>query len=134
VSDLVSSAIVLVAVLIGFAIAYVRYGSKAALADAPARLARESSAMPPVLVRGFFVDDLIGALIVRPAQALGTAFGRFVDPLVIDGAVRDTALLAGVLGLFTRALQTGLVRGYAIVIVVGVACALAYYAFAGVVR
>jgi len=134
VSDLVSSAIVLVAVLIGFAIAYVRYGSKAALADAPARLARESSTVPPVLVRGFFVDDLIGALIVRPAQALGTAFGRFVDPLVIDGAVRDTALLAGVLGLFTRALQTGLVRGYAIVIVVGVACALAYYAFAGVVR
>ena len=30
--------------------------------------------------RGFYVDDVISALIVRPAQFLGTAFGRPVRP------------------------------------------------------
>jgi NADH-quinone oxidoreductase subunit L len=134
IGDVASSGIVLAAVVVGFVIAYFRYGSKSALADAPARLAREAASMPQVLVRGYYVDDFINLVIVRPAQALGTAFGRFVDPLLIDGAVRDTAVFAGLLGWFTRALQTGFVRGYAIVIVLGAACCVAYYAFAGVAR
>ncbi|MBV9646722.1 MAG: NADH-quinone oxidoreductase subunit L [Candidatus Eremiobacteraeota bacterium] len=134
ISDMVSSAVVLVAVVLGFGLAYLRYGAPAALTNAPERLDREARTMPPVLTHGYFVDDLIWALFVRPAQALGMAFGRFLDPVLIDGAVRDTSFLAGVLGWITRRLENGLVRAYAVTIVLGVACFVAYYAFAGIPR
>ena len=132
ISDFASSAVVFGIVAIGFAIAYVRYGTRSALANAPARLERETARMPAVLTHAFYVDDLISALFVRPAQALGNAFGRLVDPVVIDGAVRDVPWVAGVLGLFTRLIENGLVRAYAITIVIGVAGFMAYYAFVGV--
>jgi NADH-quinone oxidoreductase subunit L len=133
-SEHLSTLLVFVVVAVGFALAYARYASAAARADSVARLAREAAAMPQVLVRGYYVDDLIEVLFVRPAQALGREFGRFVDPHLIDGAVRDTAWLAGLLGLVMRRLQNGLVRAYAISLVVGVVCFLAYYAFAGIAR
>jgi NADH-quinone oxidoreductase subunit L len=134
ISELTSTVVVLLVVALGIALAYVRYGTAGALATLPARLEREAATMPRVLVRGYYVDDLIEHVFVRPAQALGEIFDRFVDPHLIDGAVRDTAWLAGILGLLARKLQNGLVRAYAITLVVGVACFLAYYAFAGIAR
>jgi NADH-quinone oxidoreductase subunit L len=134
ISELTSTIIVLVVVALGVALAYLRYGTAAATAESAARLAREAAAMPRVLVRGYYVDDLIELVFVRPAQALGEVFDRFVDPHLIDGAVRDTAWLAGILGLLARKVQNGLVRAYAITLVVGVAFFLAYYAFVGVAR
>ena len=134
ISDTASTVLVFVVVLIGFGLAYWRYGSAPARANSVARLARETERMPAILVNGYYVDALISVLIVRPAQALGTAFGSFVDPHVIDGGVRDLAWLAGILGLGMRRLQNGLVRAYAIALVAGVACFLAYYAFVGIPR
>jgi NADH-quinone oxidoreductase subunit L len=129
-----SSVLIFVIVLIGFGLAYWRYGTARAREDSVARLAIETKRMPAVLVNAYYVDALIGWLIVRPAQALGTAFGAFVDPHIIDGGVRDLAWLAGILGLGVRRLQNGLVRAYAIALVAGVACFLAYYAFTGFPR
>jgi NADH-quinone oxidoreductase subunit L len=134
ISDIVSSAIVFAAVLIGFALAYARYGTADARADVRERLALEAATMPLVLRRGFFVDDFIWAVFVRPAQALGTILGQFIDPILIDGAVRDVAGVAGVLGWLTRAVQTGLVRAYAFTIVLGVAGFVVYYALVGVAK
>jgi NADH-quinone oxidoreductase subunit L len=129
ISDTLSTIVVLAIVALGIGLAYWRYGSPAATENSVARLVREGETQPQVLVRGYYVDDLIGALIVRPALALGDFFGRTVDAHVIDGAVRDLAWGAGLLGFVARKLQSGLVRAYAIALVVGVAGFLAYYAF-----
>jgi hypothetical protein len=53
---------------------------------------------------------------------------------VIDAAVRDLVWLAGALGVLFRKLQTGLVRGYALTIVIGAAAFIAYFATIGIGR
>ena len=134
IGEVLSTFIVLVLVAAGILLAYVRYGAPAAQAAAVDRLRAEALKMPVFITRKFWFDDAIDALIVRPAQAVGTAFGTFVDPHVIDAGVRDVAWVAGALGALARAVQSGLVRAYALIIVVGAACFIAYYAFAGTVR
>jgi NADH-quinone oxidoreductase subunit L len=125
---------VLILVALGLVVAYIRYGSPSAQGAALERLRAESHGMPQILVRGFYFDDLIEFLIVKPALWLGGIFTRYVDPHVIDGAVRDVVWLAGTLGYLMRALQSGFVRAYALTIVVGAACFLAYFALIGAVK
>ncbi len=134
ISELVSSLFVLVLVAAGIVVAYVRYGAPAAQTASIERLGREARTMPGVLTHAFYFDAAIDAVIVRPAIAAGGAFARFVDPHVLDAGVRDVAWLAGMAGAFARCLQTGLVRAYALTIVVGAACFLAYFAFLGAAR
>ncbi len=131
IGEIASTVLVLVLVALGIVVAYLRYGAPAAQADAVDRLRREAAGMPQALRRAFWFDDAIGFAIVRPAQALGEGISRFVDPHVIDAGVRDVAWLAGALGLVFRALQSGLVRAYALTIVVGAACFIAYFAYLG---
>ena len=53
---------------------------------------------------------------------------------MIDAGVRDLVWLAGALGAIFRRLQTGLVRGYALTIVIGAAVFIAYFATLGAGR
>jgi NADH-quinone oxidoreductase subunit L len=126
--------LVLAFVALGALWAYRNYGSFEATASAVARLRAESLRMPAILTRAFYFDDLLEFLFVRPARAIGSAFMRVVDPRIIDGAVVDLAWFAGWLGRETRALQTGLVRGYALVVALGAAAFLAYFALLGFAR
>ncbi len=122
----------LLLVAVGFAIAYVRYGSKTALAGAVERLRNESVHQPAILVNAFYFDAAIDALFVRPAQiALGRWFGNVVEPHVIDAGVREAAISASWLGHLFRSFQTGLVRAYALTLAFGVACFVIYYALVG---
>ncbi|MBV8074665.1 MAG: hypothetical protein JO140_04475, partial [Candidatus Eremiobacteraeota bacterium] len=130
-SELASSALVFVLVLAGIGLAYLRYGSSAAVRDAVARLRNESIRMSPLLSNAFYFDAAIDALFVRPARALGSFFGAVLDPLVIDGAVREARVSALWLGHLFRSFQTGLVRAYALTIVFGAAIFIVYYAVVG---
>ena len=129
--EIASTILVLAVVAAGFAIAYARYGSPNAMAHAVEQLRHESLAMPPALTHAFYVDAALDAIFVRPARALGMVCARYLDPHVIDGAIRDLVWLAGALGLVFRALQTGLVRAYAFTIVAGAAAVLIYVAWMG---
>ncbi len=131
ISEGVTGIVALLVVLLGAAVAYVRYGTLAARAGAVARLREESVRMPAVLRNAFYFDAALDLVFVRASQALGTFFSRYVDPHAIDGAVRETAISAGWLGALTRSFQTGLVRAYAFIIVAGAACFIAYYALVG---
>jgi NADH-quinone oxidoreductase subunit L len=134
ISELATTAIVLVFVLAGIAIAYMRYASRDALANAPARLQRESVQLPALLTHQYYFDDAIEWLFVRPAQALGVLFGRVLDPHVIDGAVREIVISSRWLGTLVRSFQTGLLRAYALVVVFGAAIFIVYYALVGGAR
>jgi NADH-quinone oxidoreductase subunit L len=125
-----STVIVFVVVVIGFAVAYLRYGAPSALRDAIARLRSETVRMPGVLANAYYFDAAYEALFVRPAYALGRWFYRVVDPHVIDAGVREVPISAQWLGHLFRSFQTGLVRAYALTIAAGVVCIVAYYAFA----
>jgi NADH:ubiquinone oxidoreductase subunit 5 (subunit L)/multisubunit Na+/H+ antiporter MnhA subunit len=69
-------------------------------------------------------------MFVRPAVALGNLCMKIVDPLVIDGFVREAVWSAGWLGHWVRALQTGLVRSYALTLLFGALVFVEYYVFA----
>jgi len=131
IAEWASSLIVLAFVATGIAVAAWRYATRDATTNAVARLRDESLKMPKVLVNAYYVDALIDFVFVRGARLLGSIFGRIVDPYVIDAAVRETAVSAQALGTAMRALQSGLVRAYAFVVVVGVGCFLVYYFVAG---
>jgi NADH-quinone oxidoreductase subunit L len=126
-----SGLLVLLVVAAGIALAYLRYGTRAALEGSVERLRLETVRMPPVLANAYYFDAAIEALFVRPAIGLGRWFGDVVDPVVIDGGVREVVQSTSWLGHVFRGFQTGLVRGYALYIVFGVACFVVYYAVIG---
>jgi len=134
VSELSTTFIVLAVVAVGVAIAYLRYAGDAAMKDSKERLEREGARMPSVLVQAFYVDTALNILFVKTSQAFGTVFGRWFDPQFIDGAVRETVISSRWLGHLFRSFQTGLVRAYALIMVLGAACFIAYYAFSAGVR
>jgi NADH-quinone oxidoreductase subunit L len=130
ISEGMTSALVFVLVILGFAIAWWRYASAGAQRDAVERLRVETGRMPAILANRFYVDEAIELLVVRPTQRLGLFFGRVLDPHVLDGAVRELVFWAGWLGAVVRSFQTGFVRAYALILVVGAACFIVYYAIA----
>jgi len=133
-SEGATSILTLAVVAVGLAVAWMRYATRTALADAPERLRRESAAMPALLTNAFYVDAAIELLFVRPSQLLGAFFGWLLDPRAIDGAVREVAHSAQWLGTLVRSFQTGLVRAYALILVLGAACFMLYFALAGGTR
>jgi NADH-quinone oxidoreductase subunit L len=134
ISETTSTLLVFAVVLVGIGLAYLRYGTSTALHNAGARLRDEAARVPAVLANAYYVDAAIEALVVKPSQALGRFFGRVVDPMVIDGGVREAAHSATWLGHLFRSFQTGLVRTYALYLVFGVACFAIYYAVIGAGR
>jgi NADH-quinone oxidoreductase subunit L len=130
ISEGVTGAITFVCVLIGIAIAWVRYGAAPAQRDAVERLRLETVRMPAALTNAFYFDAAYEVLFIRPARALGLFFGRSLDPQIIDGTVRETVVSAQWMGALVRSFQTGLLRAYALFIAVGVACFIIYYALA----
>jgi len=129
-----TTAILFVVMAAGIAIAYLRYATPVALANAPARLQLESERMPAPLVKLFYFDDVIDWLFVKPSQALGKFFGSWLDPDVIDGAVRGVVAISVGLANVVRGWQTGLLRSYALIVVLGAAAFAIYYALQGAVR
>jgi NADH-quinone oxidoreductase subunit L len=134
VTEGVTSAIAVVMFLAGLGVAYYRYGTREALANAPARLKRESETLPPVFVHLFYFNEIIDWLFVRPAQVLGAFFGRWLDPHVVDGVVREVVFTNRFFGAIVRSFQTGLLRAYALIVVFGAACFAVYYALEGAMR
>jgi NADH-quinone oxidoreductase subunit L len=125
-----TSLIVLLFVIAGFAIAWWRYATSAAQANAVGRLRVESARMPAFLTNLFYFDAVIDLIFVRTTQLFGTLFARVVDPHVIDGSVREVTFVTRVVGGFVQSIETGLVRAYALILVLGAACFIVYYALA----
>ena len=74
------------------------------------------------------MDELYEALIAHPGARLASFFSAF-DLGVVDGMVNGVARLARNTGGLFRNLQSGYVRGYAVTMLIGAFCVLAYWAF-----
>jgi NADH-quinone oxidoreductase subunit L len=72
----------------------------------------------------FGFDALVDRLFVRPTVWAASALWRFVDRIVIDGAVEGSAKVARSAGALSSAIQTGDTQRYAAAIVIGVAVLL----------
>jgi NADH-quinone oxidoreductase subunit L len=123
-----TSAIVFLVVLAGFAVAWTRYATRNAQANAVERLRNEAQRMPAVLTNLFYFDAVIDVVFVRTSQLFGTLVARVFDPHLIDGAVRELVVITRTAGAFVQSLETGLVRAYALILAFGAACFIVYYA------
>ena len=80
------------------------------------------------LANKWYVDELYQALIAHPGARLASFFAAF-DLGVIDGVVNGVARTARGTGNLLRRAQSGYVRGYAVTMLIGAFCLLAYWAF-----
>ncbi len=128
ITELATSAIVFLVVLAGFGVAWSRYATKAAQANAVERLRVEAERTPAVLTHLFYFDTFIDIVFVRTSQLAGTLVARVLDPHLIDGAVRELVVVTRTAGALVQWLENGLVRAYALILAFGAACFIVYYA------
>jgi NADH-quinone oxidoreductase subunit L len=105
------------AALTGAFFAYLFYYAKPEL---PERLASKAHAMYSIMLNKYYVDEIYDATIVRPVVETSREFlWKFVDVLMIDGAVNGVGNLVRGSGGGLRHMQTGYVRTYAAWILLG---------------
>jgi NADH-quinone oxidoreductase subunit L len=105
--------------LSGIFLAWSFYGGDKGLANGRT-WAQRFPAVHKLLVNKFYVDEIYDFLIVRPLAALSRVLWKFVDAIVIDGAINVGAFLTELTGDVGRFTTTGNVRNYALYFFVGV--------------
>jgi NADH-quinone oxidoreductase subunit L len=76
--------------------------------------------------RGYRVDDIYGAALVKPAHRLADAAAFGVDVGLIDGLVNGSGRVVQEAGRRLRRLQTGLVRSYGLLFTFGLVAVIAW--------
>ncbi|MGH2699005.1 MAG: NADH-quinone oxidoreductase subunit L [Actinomycetota bacterium] len=98
-------------------------------AERRARLA----ALAPWFVNGarnkFYVDELYGRAFVLPGKAFASFCADIFDTRIVDGLVNGVAWVVGSVARRGRHVQTGFVRNYAVVFLLGVVVIVAFMYF-----
>ena len=117
---IVVSGLALTMVAIGVAIAVIKYQLSEIDNVAPEKV----SIFTRIARRDLLQDDVNEALFMRPGQALTSVLVK-IDDSVVDGAVRGVGKMALGSGSALRETQTGFVRSYAVLILIGAAALIA---------
>jgi NADH-quinone oxidoreductase subunit L len=96
--------------IVGFLLARWSYAGDKPRAD---ELAPKLGFVRRLLHRKWFVDELYGAVLIRPFRKLSEILAGF-DARIVDGAVNLTAATAEFSGQVIKLFQTGIVRQYAL--------------------
>ena len=110
----VISLMALTVVIIGAALAWFKYGRGTVADTAPT----DVSIFTRIARRDLLQDDFNESVFMRPGQALTRLLVK-TDDVVVDGTVRGVAAAALASGSSLRSTQTGFVRSYAALIVIG---------------
>jgi NADH-quinone oxidoreductase subunit L len=110
--------------LAGIGIAYYLYVARP---ETPAALQKRFGALHTFLYNKWYFDEAIDFLIVRPALAIGRFANRTFERLVVDGLVSGTEDIVGGGGRLVRVVQSGFVRSYALLLIVGFAGLALYF-------
>ena len=117
---IVVSGLALTMVVIGVAIAVMKYQLSEVDAVAPENVTEFTH----FARRDLLQDEINEALFMRPGQAITSALVKF-DQKVVDGAVRGIGQMALGSGSTLRKTQTGFVRSYAMLILIGAVALIA---------
>jgi NADH-quinone oxidoreductase subunit L len=118
--------IVAVAVgVFGLGLAYSFYLQGGA-AERRARITRPLAPVRELLKHKYYVDELYGAVVVRPALAVANLCAAF-DTGVVDGAVNGVGRLVGGTATGLRRVQAGLVRRYLVTMLGGIVIVVAIF-------
>jgi NADH-quinone oxidoreductase subunit L len=117
---IVVSGLALAMVAIGVAIAFAKYSRQDVANIAPEKV----SVFTKIARQDLMQDRFNEAVFMRPGQALTTTLVA-VDEAVVDGAVRGVGSVAMSSGSALRGVQTGFVRSYAALILIGAVALIA---------
>lgn len=95
--------------------------------DLPVKFREKFKAIHALCVNKWYGDEIVDFLIVRPTKAFGQFANRIFERYFIDGATSGVAGLTRAAGSEVRHLQTGLLRGYALLMLFGILAILAYF-------
>jgi NADH-quinone oxidoreductase subunit L len=113
--------------LLGLLVAWYFYGKSQPLGRAMVDpLRRVLGPLFTVFERRWWLDELYGQVVVRPYQALAQVLAQPVDLGVINAAGDGLGKVVARVSYGLRRLQTGFVRSYALVFVLGVILLMAY--------
>ncbi len=110
--------------LAGIGIAYWLYILRP---ETPAMLIRRFGWLHTFLSNKWYFDEAIDFLIVRPALAIGRFANHTFERVVVDGLVTGTREAVGGAGGVVRAIQSGFVRSYALLLIGGFAGLALYF-------
>jgi NADH-quinone oxidoreductase subunit L len=110
--------------LLGIGIAYVLYVRQPEL---PRRLEQRLRPLHTLFANKWYFDEAIDFLVVRPALAVGRFSNRVFERFVVDGLVSGTAETVRGAGGVVRAVQSGFVRSYALLLIAGFAGLALYF-------
>jgi len=110
--------------LLGIGIAYVLYVARPEL---PGRLEARLRPLHTLFANKWYFDEAISFLVVRPALATGRFANRTFERFVVDGLVTGTAETVRGAGGVVRAVQSGFVRSYALLLIAGFAGLALYF-------
>jgi NADH-quinone oxidoreductase subunit L len=131
-TELMFTGISVAAAFLGFGLAWLLYYRNPKLPD---RIAASLSGGYQTLVHKYYVDELYGALFVRPLISGSTRIlWHDVDQGVIDAAVNDAGEGAKHVSDEVRHMQSGNIRSYAGWIAAGAAVVIGFMIWAGVGR
>jgi NADH-quinone oxidoreductase subunit L len=119
----IGAALAVAGLLIGFAVWARRPGTSA-------RYQQRFAALHRLFVNKWYFDELIDRGVVRPAQALGRFSQTVVERVFVNGIVDATTGLVRGTGAGARAAQTGFLRSYTALIVIGMAGVALYFLIA----
>jgi len=91
------------------------------------RLREKTPHLHRLLFNKYYVDEIYGAVIVRPLVNMSIFLWKIVDVLIIDGLINGFATIYDDISQLLRTGQTGRVRSYATVFVAGVVALVAYF-------
>jgi len=117
----ISFGISLLAGLIGIGIAALMY-----LRRTPS-LQPMSNIFYKTLLNKYWVDEVYDWVLVKPIVGMGRLTGRVLEDGAFDGGSRGLAWLVGKTSVGLRAMQTGYVRNYVLILLVGAILILLYY-------
>ncbi|MBK5111155.1 MAG: hypothetical protein JJE10_07295 [Thermoleophilia bacterium] len=94
--------------------------------------------IPPALLKRFprvhallfnkwYFDEIFDFLIVNPIKGLGRFFNNFIEHDLINGMTRGTVVLVRSAGAAVREVQTGMLRSYAALMLVGIVAIGLYF-------
>ncbi len=123
-SELVMALVSVSIAVVGIVLAYRFY---VVSPEVPERLKQRFSRAYSLLFNKYYVDEIYHAVFVRPAFALASGLWRYLDDLVIDGAVNGSARAVELGSGALRRLQTGRLQNYALSLVLGAAAVLFFW-------
>jgi NADH-quinone oxidoreductase subunit L len=125
-SELLLMGVAVIVALTGFALALNFYARETGVTD---RIKASLNGFYTLVLNKFYVDEFYDGLIVVPGRMIATFLWSFFDGRIIDGIVHSTASTVEFYGSSVRRLQTGYVRSYLLLFLLGAVLVLGLIVF-----